>query len=144
MDCLLAREDDGVRILVLVGAFDTAEVDAFQAKIDQVLDDMATGGKPLVMLDMLQITFINATALGLLLRSQKRLQAVGGKMVIAKATSFLNSMFRTLGTDRAIEMFETEESALAELRKPVPAPAAAAPVDRRSARQRRFQQGGGW
>ena len=111
MEILSASEDE-FRFLGLVGAFDTPEVDAFNAHIDEAIDQQHFK----VCINVGQMTFINSTALGSLIRAQKRLKQYGGDLAIAELQGFAVQVFRTLGIDRKIRCFGSETEALEYLR----------------------------
>jgi anti-anti-sigma factor len=63
---ILSATEDGVRFLGFVGAFDTPEVDGFQAHVDSAIDEQVFK----VVINLGQMSFINSTALGALIRAQ--------------------------------------------------------------------------
>jgi len=104
---ILRSDDDGIRILRLVGNFDTRDVETFHAHVEEAIDAQYFR----VLVDAEQMRFINSTALGSLIRAQKRLQQYGGDLAICALPSFASGVFKTLGLDRKIRCFDGSEQA---------------------------------
>jgi len=111
MDILSAYED-GIHYFGFVGQFDTTDVEQFQAHVEEAVD--AQHFK--IAINLGQMTFINSTALGSLIRAQKRLNQYGGDLAIAELHGFAESVFKTLGIDRKIKCFAAEDEAVSYLR----------------------------
>jgi anti-anti-sigma factor len=109
---ILSATEDGVRFLGFVGAFDTPEVEAFQAHVDSSIDEQLFK----VVINLGQMSFINSTALGALIRAQKRLNQYGGDIALAEPSAFASGVFKTLGIDRKIRCFPTEAEAVEYIR----------------------------
>jgi anti-anti-sigma factor len=105
---ILSATEDGVRFLGFVGAFDTPEVDGFQAHVDSAIDEQVFK----VVINLGQMSFINSTALGALIRAQKRLNQYGGDLALAEPSAFATGVFKTLGIDRKIRCFKSEAEAV--------------------------------
>jgi anti-anti-sigma factor len=104
---ILRSDDDGIRTLRLVGNFDTTDVETFHAHIEEAIDEQCFR----VLVDSEQMRFINSTALGSLIRAQKRLQQYGGDLAICALPSFAGRVFKTLGLDRKIRCFDSDGEA---------------------------------
>jgi stage II sporulation protein AA (anti-sigma F factor antagonist) len=109
---ILSASEDGIRFLGFVGAFDTPEVEGFNAHVDSAIDEQHFK----VCINVGQMTFINSTALGALIRAQKRLKQYGGDLAVAELQGFAVQVFRTLGIDRKIRCFTSEAEAIEYLR----------------------------
>ncbi len=105
---ILSATEEGVRFLGFVGAFDTPEVDAFQAHVDSAIDEQVFK----VVINLARMSFINSTALGALIRAQKRLNQYGGDLALAEPSAFASGVFKTLGIDRKIKCFAAESAAV--------------------------------
>jgi anti-anti-sigma factor len=105
---ILSATEDGIRYLGFVGAFDTPEVDAFQAHVDSAIDEQLFK----VVINLGRMSFINSTALGALIRAQKRLNQYGGDLALAEPSTFATGVFKTLGIDRKIKCFPAEADAV--------------------------------
>jgi anti-anti-sigma factor len=109
---ILSASEEGVRYLGFVGAFDTPEVDTFNAHVDAAIDEQHFK----IVINAGQMTFINSTALGSLIRAQKRLKQYGGDLAIAELSGFAVQVFKTLGIDRKVRCFPSEQEAITYLR----------------------------
>lgn len=109
---ILSASEDGIRFLGFVGAFDTPEVEGFNAHVDSAIDEQHFK----VCINVGQMTFINSTALGSLIRAQKRLKQYGGDLAVAELQGFAVQVFRTLGIDRKVRCFASEAEAIEFLR----------------------------
>lgn len=105
---ILSATEEGIRFLGFVGAFDTPEVDGFQAHVDGAIDEQIFK----VVINLGQMSFINSTALGALIRAQKRLNQYGGDLALAEPSAFASGVFKTLGIDRKIKTFKSEAEAV--------------------------------
>lgn len=108
---ILRSDEDGIRTLRLVGNFDTTDVETFHAHVEEALDGQCFR----VLVDAADMRFINSTALGSLIRAQKRLQQYGGDLAISSLPSFAGRVFKTLGLDRKIRCFEAAAEAASYL-----------------------------
>lgn len=109
---ILSASENGIRFLGFVGAFDTPEVEAFNAHVESAIDEQHFK----VCINVGQMTFINSTALGSLIRAQKRLKQYGGDLSVAELQGFAVQVFRTLGIDRKIKCYASEADAIEYLR----------------------------
>jgi len=105
------RQED-VLLVSIAGEFDTLDVDRFAAEISEAID----AGSIRVALELERLNFINSTALGSLLREQKRLHQAGGDLACAALSPFAAKNFRILGLDRRIRCFAKTAEAVAYLR----------------------------
>lgn len=103
---------DEVLVLAIAGDFDTLDVDRFSAEVSEAIDS----GIRRVGLHLAGMKFINSTALGSLLREQKRLQQAGGDLACAELSPFADRNFKLLGLDRRLRCFGTEAEMVAWLR----------------------------
>lgn len=108
---ILSATDSGIFYLGFVGSFDTTDVEVFQAHVEEAIDSQHFK----VVLNLGQMTFINSTALGSLIRAQKRLNQYGGDLAVAELSGFAGSVFKTLGIDRKIRCFDSEAEAVGYL-----------------------------
>jgi anti-anti-sigma factor len=105
---ILSNAEDGILTLTLVGSFDTTEVEKFQAFVEGAIDEQNFK----ISVNVGQMTFINSTALGSLIRAQKRLNQYGGDLAIEELSGFPASVFKTLGIDRKIKCFDAHTDSI--------------------------------
>jgi len=87
------RQDGAV---VVVGRLDAAQSQAAQAFLDKV--------QGTVTLDFSGLDYISSAGLGVLLKTQKRLLASGGKLRLAGLKSHLRDIFTYSGFDQLFEI----------------------------------------
>ena len=85
--------DGGV---VIVGRLDAAEVPRAQSFFDRV--------EGMVTLDCSRLEYISSAGLGVLLKTQKRLLASGGKIRLTGVNSHLNDILGYSGFDRIFDI----------------------------------------
>jgi len=110
MDIGHSVEDD-VLVLSLSGDFDTTEVEYFAAEISTAID----AGQFRLVLDLAGLGFVNSTALGALIRAQKRLAQYGGAIAACCAPKTVEKTFRLLELQRRIPLHATLDESKAWL-----------------------------
>lgn len=98
-------------ILHLRGEFDTYYCPMLQEEIDGV----QKSGVNHVVLNLRMVKFINSTALGAIIKASKALAAQGGKLAISRPSAFCRDILEKVGLDRVVEIFDTDEEAIASL-----------------------------
>ena len=98
-------------VLALKGEFDTLYVPAFT----QEIDGLAASGITRAVLNLRFLRFVNSTALGAIVKAQKKLRAAGGDLVISQPSAFCRDLFEKVGLDRVIRIFEDDADAVFEL-----------------------------
>ncbi len=83
-------------IIVISGRLDAAQAPTAQALLDQV--------EGTVTLDCRGLEYISSAGLGVLLKTQKRLMAGGGKLRLAGVSRHLQDIFGYSGFDRLFEI----------------------------------------
>ena len=93
---MLAIDFGGPGVVVVSGRLDAAQSPAAQAFLDQVAGP--------VTLDCARLDYISSAGLGVLLKTQKRLMASGGKLRLAGVNPHLRDIFLYSGFDRIFEI----------------------------------------
>lgn len=93
--------------LRLRGEFDTF----YAPKLQEEIDGLIASGYTWVVLNLRLVKFINSTALGAIIKANKRMRAEGGELVIAQASSFAKEVLTQIGVDRVVPMFDEVEAA---------------------------------
>lgn len=105
------RLDDDLGVIVLSGEVDIYTAPQFRECLLELLD---SGVKRLVV-DLSQITFIDSTALGVLIGGVRRVHSSGGAMTIVVTTRPVERVLSITGLDRVFSMHATRDEALAAL-----------------------------
>jgi anti-sigma B factor antagonist len=93
---MLAIENGPQGVVLIAGRLDAAQSHAAQAFLDK-LDGAAT-------LDCTRLEYISSAGLGVLLKTQKRLMASGGKLRLTGLSRHLRDIFLYSGFDRIFEI----------------------------------------
>ena len=93
---MLAIDFGADDVVVIAGRLDAAQCAAAQAFLDKV-DGTVT-------LDCSKLEYISSAGLGVLLKTQKRLLATGGKVRLAGVNSHLRDIFTYSGFDQIFEI----------------------------------------
>ena len=112
-------------LLKLSGEFDTFHVSRLSEEIEGLIEQKIYH----VILNLRLVEFMNSTALGAILKTQKRMKEKGGDLVISRPSVFCKEILARVGLDRLIRVFPTDEGAaqhLASLYSPVSGPSAGA------------------
>ena len=103
--------DELTSIVAVEGELDLASAPTLKWSLTDVLD----GGARRVVVDLSMVTFIDSTALGVLVAVQRHLDP-GVRIAIAGATGDVLNIFELTGLDATFQMRSTVEEALASVR----------------------------
>lgn len=105
---------DGVATVAVVG-----EADIFTVPdLKDALSAAIAGGAKNVLVDLSETTFVDSTALGVLIGAVRRLDSLGGTVAIACHDPGVCRIFEITRLDQVFAMFPDAEAALAYLRDP--------------------------
>jgi anti-anti-sigma factor len=93
---MLSIEPGADGAVVIAGRFDAAQCPAVQSYLDKL--------QGIVTLDCSRLEYISSAGLGVLLKTQKRLMASGGKLRLNRVTRHLRDIFQYSGFDRIFEI----------------------------------------
>jgi len=110
MDIFVEPHED-YSVLYMTGELDSYTVPSLRAEVDGLLRERIH----LAILDLHGIRFLNSSALGAIIESAKRFGASGGRMVIARPSSFCRDIFSRVGLNRVVAVFDTDDEAAAGL-----------------------------
>lgn len=98
-------------LIKLSGEFDTFHVGKLTEEVSALI------GKKIyhAILNLRLIEFMNSTALGAILKTQKSFKEKGGDLVIARPSVFCKEILSRVGLDRLIRVFPTDEAAAQHL-----------------------------
>lgn len=101
---------DGCRLIAASGEIDAHTAPRLRACIHAVLAE--TGVEHLVI-DLSSATFLDSSALGVLVGALKRMRTLGGRVDVVLPSSSLRRIFEITALDRVFTLHETRASALA-------------------------------
>jgi len=93
------------------GEIDAATADSVADAVSAALSD----GHKVVLLDFTEVTFIDSTGLGVLVKSHRAAEAVGATFAVVHPTPQTRKLIRVLGLDQLLNIYESHDEALADL-----------------------------
>jgi anti-sigma B factor antagonist len=103
---------DGARGLVsLQGEVDIYTAPRLKERLTELLDAGVTG----LVVDLTDVTFIDSTALGVLIGGVRRLHEVEGHMALVVATRPVERVLTLTGLDRVFTIHATRDAAVSAL-----------------------------
>ena len=92
------------------------EIDLFTApELKKTLQEAIEGGATRVVVDLSETTFLDSTALGVLIGAIKRLRSRDGALTIVNTESTIAKTFEITGLDQIFTITDTREAAIAAL-----------------------------
>ncbi|HEX6460585.1 MAG TPA: STAS domain-containing protein [Thermoleophilaceae bacterium] len=82
---------------------------------DLIFEAIRAGNTDLVV-DLSAVTFIDSTALGVMVQARKRLEPEGGSIRVACPSTAIVEIFEMVGLDRVVPMHESVEDAVMAIR----------------------------
>src|ERR1700683_1531107 len=104
------RMDRGLSVITVVGEIDVATAPQLRESLHGVIAQ----GQATVVLDLLGVTFLDSTALGVLVGGLKRCRELGGELYIVVTDARLRKIFEITGLDKVFPMVD----ALSEVSAP--------------------------
>ncbi len=103
--------DSTTSVVELAGEVDLYTAPEVRQELVRVIDEGATS----VVVDLTRTTFIDSTALGVLLGGLKRLRPLGGRLALVCSDRNIRRIFEITLLDRVFAIHDTREAALQEL-----------------------------
>jgi anti-sigma B factor antagonist len=92
------------------------EIDLFTApELKQVITDVIESGERRVAIDLSEVSFLDSTALGVLIGAVKRLRSRGGALAVINTDSSIAKTFEITGLDQIFTIVASRAEALAAL-----------------------------
>jgi len=104
------RIDDKAHVVAVSGEVDLFTAPEFKQR---VLAPIAAGVDRVVV-DLTAATFIDSSSLGVLIGAHRRLQQLGGRLVVACDTEAIAKTFRITGLDGVFTIVSSVQAALGE------------------------------
>jgi len=105
----VAERDDHA-LVTAVGEIDAATADSLASAVTSALD----GGHRLVVVDFAEVTFIDSTGLGVLVKSHRKAESLSSRFAVVHPTPQTRKLIRVLGLDQLLHVYDTEDEALAD------------------------------
>ncbi len=104
----LTQPDQETAVVVLEGEVDIYSAPQFKEALISGIDAGAVN----VVVDLSQVTFIDSTALGVLVSGAKRVRPKNGRLDIVCTDENITRIFEITGLDRIFGMYSSRETAL--------------------------------
>lgn len=104
----LTRPSPDVAIVALEGEVDIYSAPQFKEALLSGIDDGAT----IIVVDLAAVTFIDSTALGVLVSGAKRVRPINGRLDIVCTDENITRIFEITGLDRIFGIHASREAAL--------------------------------
>ena len=105
----LREERNGdIQILVVADHLDTMTAPAFEERLLGLLDS----GERRLLIDCEPLRYVNSAGLKALLLAAKRIETLGGKLVLCSMIPSVLTVFDTIGFNRIMQIEPTREDAM--------------------------------
>jgi anti-sigma B factor antagonist len=105
------RPSDTLGVVTLGGEVDIYTAPQFKERLLELLD----AGVTRLLVDLTDVTFIDSTALGVLIGGVRRVNDAGGDMALVVTSRPVQRVLSITGLDRVFSVHETREAALEAL-----------------------------
>ena len=110
LDITTEEAGASVAVVALAGEIDLYTCPEFKQELLRVIADGAT----LVVVDLTKTTFIDSTALGVIIRGVERLKQRDGRLVVVCADPNIVKIFEVTGLNRIFSVYDSRDEALAQ------------------------------
>ena len=98
-------------LISLAGDFDLHSGPEFERRVLEALGRSATD----LLIDLSEVSFIDSTTIGILMRTRKRLAPLGGRVVVVTSDRNILRLFEITALDRMFEIYSRRTDALEEI-----------------------------
>jgi anti-sigma B factor antagonist len=105
--------DSGVTILALTG---TMTMGNQLQELEWAVDEMAKNAQNLIVLDMTRITYLDSSALGVLIGCHSAVQKSGGRLRIAGINDRVGAILKMTGVDTVLNLDATRDLSVSALK----------------------------
>jgi anti-sigma B factor antagonist len=104
----LLRPSEDVAVVELEGEVDIYSSPQFEEALSRGIDEGATR----IVVDLAKVTFIDSTALGVVVGGVKGVKTRGGTLDVVCRDENIRRIFEITGLDRILGMYQTRDAAL--------------------------------
>jgi anti-sigma B factor antagonist len=98
-------------LISLAGDFDLHAGPEFERRVLEALGRGATE----LLIDLKEVSFIDSTTIGILMRTRKRLAPVGGRVLVVTSDRNILRLFEITALDRMFEIYSSRTDALEDM-----------------------------
>lgn len=103
--------DENVLVVEFTEPLDANRLEAHRQEVDSWI---AMGGTK-VLISLGELPFVSSSAIGLLIRTRKAIESLGGHMALSRPSAFMTRALRALDLEELFNVFPTDEEALRAL-----------------------------
>lgn len=103
------RHRDDMPVLDVVGEIDIYTTPQFKEAVSAAIDE----GKPGIVINMSQVTYMDSSGFGTLLSATKRLRPINGALYLSGCNDAINRMLQITRLNTIFGIYATEDEALA-------------------------------
>jgi anti-sigma B factor antagonist len=107
------RQHDGIPVLDVTGEIDIYTTPQFKEAVSAAIDE----GKSSIVINMLNVTYMDSSGFGTLLSATKRLRPVEGALYLSGCNAAITRMLQITRLNTIFGIFATEEEAVAAANK---------------------------
>ncbi len=105
------EQEEDVAVFAVSGELDISNGRDLKAEVWEALD----AGALRVVLDLTETTFLDSTAIGVIIAAFKRLRPLGGSLAIVNVTDSIGRTFAITGLDEMLTIVPTRNAAIAAI-----------------------------
>lgn len=98
-------------LIALAGDFDLHSGPEFERRVLEAIGRGATE----LLIDLTEVSFIDSTTIGILMRTRKRLAPIGGRVQVVTADRNILRLFEITALDRMFEIYPSRAEALEDI-----------------------------
>ncbi|MCL2284126.1 MAG: STAS domain-containing protein [Fibromonadales bacterium] len=106
----VTSSEPGLAVVSIANPLDIPAIVPFKAAIDRCID----AGNLFVVVNLININFMDSPFVGTLMGCRKALQQRGGDLAICSASQFLQDRLSVMGLDRVFHFYATPQTAVAD------------------------------
>jgi anti-sigma B factor antagonist len=110
------RNVNGVAILTVGRVLKGTLESLLKERIDQLVSE----GRLQIVIDLKHVPYVDSSEIGRLIRAHLSVRQAGGRVRLCNLAEKVSAVLRMTRLDTVLELYETEEAALASIGKPVP------------------------
>lgn len=107
-----ASDVGGIRVVQFEGQVRISTQNDFKDYLDALSEEY---GKKTALLNMMKVSYMNSAGIGIIVDSFKKFREKGGRLTMCNLSQDISRLFEVTKLNRFIEIFESEEDAMAKL-----------------------------
>ncbi len=96
---------NSIRVIEPSGVFDSNQAEKFYQDVEQI----AKGSTEIIVVDFKDVTFMDSSGLGILVKTLKLTQSLDVKLLLCSFNDQIKLLFELTGMDRVFEIYERRE-----------------------------------